>query len=175
MGDRTLGVGRRRLWWHAREALAKAHPELEPRPVRLVDVALHDGIDPRIREEHREHLLDAAIPQTKSPRVGHALGVENTKERGAGASPPLGEGGRRGKGGAAAMGADAEMEVPGGGARHIDGRVAVGEGDGGALREAALVDGPLDARTEDHLAPVLLEALAQEGEKRRFRAVDLEV
>src|SRR5215471_3027299 len=165
MGDRTLGVGRRRLWWHAREALTKPHPELEPRPVRRVDVALHGGIDPRIRKEHREHLLRAAVPQTKSPRVGHAPGVETTEERGAGTSPPLGEGGRRGEGGAAAMGADAEMEVPGDGARHIDSRVAVGEGDGGALREASLVDGPLDAGTEDHLAPMLLEAFAQEGEE----------
>src|SRR5262249_56331925 len=66
-------------------------------------------------------------------------------------------------------------EGRGGGAGEVDGGVAVGEGDGGAVREPPLVDGSLDAGTEDHLAPVLLEALAQEGEEGRLRAVDLEV
>src|SRR5215469_238430 len=175
MRDRTLGVAGRRLRRYAREALAEPHPELEARPVRLVDVALGGGIDPRIREEHREHLLGAAVPHAESPRARPAHRVEIAEEGGAGAAPPLGEGGRRGQAGAAASGADTEVEVPGRRAGYVDGHVAVEEGDGGPAREAPLVDRPLDAGAEDHVAPVLLEALAEEGEEGRLRAVDLEI
>src|SRR5262249_52337571 len=142
---------------------------------RLVDVALDGGIDPRIREEHREHLLGAAIPHAESPRAGPTRRVEIAEEGGAGAAPPLREGGWRGQAGAAASGADTEVEMPGCGSRHVDGHVAVEEGDGGPAREAPLVDRPFDAGAEDHLVPVLLEALAQKGEEGRLRAVDVEV
>src|SRR5215510_1048785 len=142
MRDRALSVGGRRLRRHAREALAEPHPELEARPVRLIDVALDGGIDPRIREEHREHLLGAAIPHAESPRAGPTRRVEIAEEGGAGAAPPLREGGWRGQAGAAASGADTEVEMPGCGSRHVDGHVAVEEGDGGPAREAPLVDRP---------------------------------
>ena len=175
MRDRGLGVNRRRVGRHPREALPQLHPRFEARPVRLGHVALTFRVQPRIGKEHGQHLLPAAIPHSEAPRVATALGVEVAEEGDACTAAPRRELGRRGEGGAAAVRADAEMKVPRAAARHVDRDVAIEERDGWLVGESAFEDCALDARAEDDLSPVLLEARAEKRQERGFGALDVEV
>ena len=155
--------------------LPQPHPELEPRPVGLGDIALAGGIDPRTGEEHRQHLLAPPVPQPDAPRARAAVAVEAAEERGARASTPPRELGRRGQARASAMGADAEVKVPGLAAGHLHRRVAVEDREHGRGPEAPFEDGALDAGAEDHVLPTHLEHLPEERQQRGLGALDVEV
>jgi len=67
------------------------------------------------------------------------------------------------------------MKVPRAAARHVDRDVAIEERDGWLVGESAFEDCALDARAEDDLSPVLLEARAEKRQERGFGALDVEV
>src|SRR5438445_9714301 len=115
-------------------------------------------ICPGIGQDDRHHLLARAIAHAQAPRAGACGSVKGTEEGGARAAPARGQRGRRGQAGAAPVLRDAQMEMPAFVTVHLHADVAVEQRDSGGRGKASLEARALDARTEDHLAPLLLEA-----------------
>src|SRR5947199_9762255 len=138
-------------------------PELHLLPARLPQT-LPLLVEVRVREQDRDHLLAAAVPEPEPPdgrRARAALGLE---ERRAGHAPDA----RELRALRAAMIVDAEVEVPGAG---VDGQVAVELGHLRRRGELDLVGGALDQRPHREVGPVLgeepdeqlLDAVARDG------------
>src|SRR3989442_5627417 len=110
----------------------------------------------RVREQNRDHLLAATVPEPESPRRTHAGGTFRPEEDGArhgpdagkliGASPPLI--------------VDAQVEVPGAG---VDRQVPVERRRLRGRGELDLVGRALDQRSDSELRPVLSEELGEEA------------
>src|SRR5919201_4404037 len=109
-------------------------------------------VEPRIREEHGDHLLAASIPQADAPRCGHARAAVAAEKCGARHASDRGllSGGRT------AVLADTEMEMP---RADVNGEVTVERRDGRLGGEADFVRGAFDHRAGTDLRPVLGEDL----------------
>src|SRR6185369_5808657 len=152
-----------RLWAAARTRSAARVSAEEVLPERrLLPPGLPEAlpllVEVRVREQHRDHLLAAAVPEPEPPRGGRAGSALGLEERGAGHAPdPCELGAAR-----AAVIVDAEVEMPGAG---IDGQVAVEHRDLRRRRELDLVGGALDQGPDGELGPVL-------GEEPHEQALD---
>src|SRR2546425_524963 len=138
----------------AREAATERAPELGPLPAGLGQ-ASPLVVEVRAREEDRDHLLGAPVPEPEAPgrwRAGAALGREESAARDT--AEPRELGARR-----PAMVADAEVEVPRPG---VDRHVTVEHRHLRRHREADLVRGALGERADGDRGPVLGEELGQE-------------
>src|SRR5262249_21146792 len=112
MQRRRRRVGGRRLARYAAEALPERQPEAPARPRGGLDRVCVARVEPRIREEHRDHLLAVAVPHAQPPYRLTSGGIAVAEERRAGTSTPGRKLGRSRAARGATRGTDAKVKVP---------------------------------------------------------------
>src|SRR6266850_1538296 len=136
-----------------------APPELLPER-RLLPARLREAppvlVEMRVREEDRDHLLAAPVPEPEPPGRRSARVALGSKKGGARHSADA----RQLRAGCSAVIVDAQVEVPDAG---VDRQVSVEHRHRRACRELDLVGGALDQRSDGELVPVLREELGEQA------------